>query len=154
MQDARQYTLRLLDARPYTEKGIRDKLKERATGPEVIDETIAFLKEYHYIDDEEYALRYVQNAVTQKKSGRKKLVYDLMTKGIDKVIAENAVNSIQFDETDSIMSIAEKKLKGDYSFNNIMKIKRYLFSRGFSNEAIETVLNRLRNEQAEDNFIE
>lgn len=148
-QEAKDYALRLLDARPYTQKALADKLKIRGTSPEITEETIEFLQSYHYIDDEGYARRYVQAAVKQGKSGKRKLLYDLIAKGIKKETAQAVLEQIEFEETDAVTPLLEKKLKGDYSFQNIMKAKRYMLSRGFSSEAVDTALRKLKHDEEE-----
>ncbi|MBR6729096.1 MAG: regulatory protein RecX [Clostridia bacterium] len=148
-QDARQYALRLLDARAYTEKALIKKLEERGTEPEIIEKTVLFLKEYAYLDDAAYAARYVQAAVRQGKSGRRKIYYDLIEKGIAKELTEEAVNSADLCEEENVLPILEKRLKGDFSFNTIMKAKRYLLSRGFSYEAIDRAIRQLTKNEEE-----
>lgn len=148
-QDARQYALRLLDVRAYTEAAIRKKLTERGTDPAAISDTISFLKEYHYIDDAAYAARYIQTAARLGKSGKRKVIYDLMAKGISKEIAEAAASEVPFEEEESIAPILEKRLKGDYSFHNKMKAKRYLLSRGFAAEAVDRALWQLTDSEEE-----
>jgi len=148
-QEAKDYALRLLDARAYTKKAMAEKLKNRGTNPEIIEETLEFLQSYHYIDDEEFARRYVQSASKQGKSGKRKLLYDLIAKGIEKEVAHAAIEQTEFEETDAIIPLLEKRLKGDYSFQNIMKAKRYILSRGFSTEAIDMALRRLKQNEEE-----
>ncbi|MBE7022125.1 MAG: hypothetical protein E7414_02775 [Ruminococcaceae bacterium] len=148
-QDARQYALRLLDARAYTEKAIIKKLTERGTDPIAISDTISFLKEYQYIDDAAYASRYIQAAVRNGKSGKRKIIYDLIAKGISKELAEQAASEVSFEEEESVIPILEKKLKGDYSFPSKMKAKRYLLSRGFAAEAVDRALMQLTADEEE-----
>jgi len=142
-QEARDYALRLLDARAYTEKAMRQKLYDRGTDAEIIEKTIEFLHEYQYIDDVLYAQRYVQAAIRQGKSGKRKIMYDLVAKGIAKEIAEQVICENNVDETDTVTEILKKKLKDDYTFPNIMKAKRYALSRGFSTDSIDSALKSL-----------
>lgn len=55
VRTARDCALSLLEYRDRTEAEMRRKLKEREYAPEAVEETIYFLKEYHYLDDQEYA---------------------------------------------------------------------------------------------------
>ena len=50
----RECALALLEFRDRTERELRRKLKEREYSTEEIDETVLFLKEYRYLDDEAY----------------------------------------------------------------------------------------------------
>ncbi len=149
LEDARRYALKLLDRQAYTEKGIRQKLKDHGADESVIEKTILFLKEYRYIDDYEYAARFIKSAVSGGKSGIRKITYDLMQKGIDKKIIDSCLSEIDFDESESIYHILEKKLKGDVSYPSIMKAKRYCLGRGFSASSIDSALQKLTNGQEE-----
>ena len=63
--------MHLLERRDYTEKQLRDKLRLGKTQypPEIIDEAIAYVKAYHYVDDARYARQYVE-CMKVKKSRR------------------------------------------------------------------------------------
>ena len=50
VRTARDCALSLLEYRDRTEAEMRRKLKEREYAPEAVEETIYFLKEYHYLD--------------------------------------------------------------------------------------------------------
>lgn len=147
VQDAKQYALRLLDRHTYTEKAMERKLIERGSDPETIQAVLLFLKEYQYINDEQYARQYVESALRTGKSGERKIRYDLSQKGIsrdviDLILAEK--NDENFDESEVVLPLLEKKLKDDFSFSNLMKAKRYCLSRGFSSEAIDSAVRKLR----------
>lgn len=154
-QEAKHYALKLLDRCPYTEKSLRRKLAERDTDETAIENAIAFLKEYNYIDDAEYARRYIKSALKTGKSGMRKIRYDLYGKGVDKETIEAVAAEIEAteeqpaDESEIVLPLLEKKLRGDFSFPSIMKAKRYCISRGFSYEAIDATLRRLRSENDE-----
>ena len=156
LADSRQYALHLLDRHNYTEAAMCRKLRERGTDEETILNVISFLKGYHYIDDEDYARRYIKAALHAGKSGLKKIQYDLVGKGIDKNIVESVIAELSeedFDENKAIMSILQKKLKGDFSFQNKMKAKRYLISRGFSVDSIDRALRKTEEEGSGDEWI-
>ena len=57
----RECALALLEFRDRTERELRQKLKEREYGPEEIEETVRFLREYRYLDDEASAGRYIRS---------------------------------------------------------------------------------------------
>ena len=149
VQDAKQYALRLLDRQTYTEKALRRKLADRDCEIDAIEKVISFLKEYQYLDDEAYARHYIEAALKTGKSGMRKIRYDLMEKGIDRnildgVCAELDEEKLAQDESQSVLPLLEKKLKGDFSFPNLMKAKRYCLSRGFSAEAIDSAIRKLK----------
>lgn len=154
-QEAKNYALKLLDRCAYTEQALTRKLHDRSYDNASIQYTVNFLKEYGYINDEEYTKRYVASALSSGKSGIHKIRYDLAGKGISAEIIELVMSEFEEESRENQISalktLMDKKLKGDYSFPNIMKAKRYAFSRGFSKEAIDTVMHNL---QKDDDFIE
>jgi len=152
LQDMKQQALSLLDRHSYTEAAMRRKLLERGGEEESVNETIAFLKSYRYIDDEGYARRYMTAALSAGKSGMIKIKHDLSAKGIARDIID--VVASEFDdeasaetELEAIRQLLTKKLKGDFSFPSKMKAKRYLLSRGFSSSLIDSVLKKLGQEE-------
>ncbi|MBR5236206.1 MAG: RecX family transcriptional regulator [Clostridia bacterium] len=156
LADSRQYALHLLDRHSYTEAAMCRKLRDRGTDEETILNVISFLKGYHYIDDEDYARRYIKAALHAGKSGLKKIQYDLVGKGVDKDIIETVISELseeEFDEMVAIMPILQKKLRGDYSFQNKMKAKRYLLSRGFSVDSIDHAMQKTEEESSSNETI-
>ncbi len=154
VQDAQQYALRLLDCTAYTEQALRRKLKEHGCDSQTIDRTIAFLAEYRYVDDRGFARRYINAALNTGRSGMRKIQYDLMGKGIardiiEEICAEFDNEELRQNEYSAVLPLLEKKLKGDYSFPNIMKAKRYCLSRGFSQDAIDSAIRQLKNSEEE-----
>ena len=53
---AKLRAMNLLQKKDYTEKQLRDKLKEGLYPQELVDEAIAYVKSYKYLDDERFAL--------------------------------------------------------------------------------------------------
>ena len=151
-EDAKSYALKLLSLRAYTEKNMLSKLKDRTENETVSQNVIEFLKEYGYINDEDFAFRYAEECLNFKKYGRKKIKYKLMEKGISADLAETAVNNLEDNEkeTENLLALAEKKLKGDFDIKNVMKTKRYLASRGYSFDDIERAIKNLLNEREEE----
>ena len=71
---AKKRCLNLLQKRPYTELKLRKKLEEGYYTEDIIDEAIEYVKSFHYIDDYEYACRYIfyhKESETKKKMEEK-----------------------------------------------------------------------------------
>lgn len=151
-EDAKNYALKLLSSRSYTEKNMYSKLLLRTENETVSQNVIEFLKEYGYINDEDYANRYAADCLNIKKYGKKKIKFKLMEKGISAQVAENAVLNLEDTEkeTENLIALAEKKLKGDFDIKNVMKTKRYLASRGYSFDDIDRAIKSLLNEREEE----
>ena len=150
-EDAKNYAARLISARSYTEKAIREKLSAHTGDEETVQKTINFLKEYKLIDDLDYATRYAHDLVHLKKFGPKQVVWKLQEKGIPKDIAQKVVAELEFDDTisENLKSLAIKKLSGNFDIKNIMKVKRYLASRGYNFDDINQTFYEIQKETEE-----
>ncbi len=151
-EDAKNYSLRLLSARAYTEKTMTDKLTAHTGDETVSQKVIEFLKEYNYINDEIYANRYASDCLNIKKYGKRKIKYKLIEKGICAHLAEMAIENLDETETekDNLLILAKKKLEGDFDIKNIMRVKRYLASRGYGFDDIDSAIRSLKAESGEE----
>lgn len=150
-EDAKNYAARLISAKSYTEKAIREKLTAHTGDEETVQKTINFLKEYKLIDDLDYATRYAHDLIHLKKFGLKQVVWKLQEKGIPKDIAQKVVAELEFDDTisENLKSLAIKKLSGNFDIKNIMKVKRYLASRGYNFDDINQAFYEIQKETEE-----
>lgn len=114
-----------------TEHELKNYLIEKGYLLETVNKVIEKLKEYNYINDEEYALAYINEK--KQQSGKKKLYYELKQKGISDKILDKAINSItKKDEEEVIIKLANKYIKGKVLDIKIKKnLANYLYSRGF-----------------------
>lgn len=100
VRTARDCALSLLEYRDRTEAEMRRKLKEREYAPEAVEETIYFLKEYHYLDDQEYARKYVRTAGAGKSI--RQLRQSLLSKGISREILDLCFEEETVDEEEAV----------------------------------------------------
>ncbi|MBO6134293.1 MAG: regulatory protein RecX [Lachnospiraceae bacterium] len=130
-----------------TEKQLRDKLKQgKKYTDEVIDETIKFLKKHRYIDDNEFAKRYIE--LYKEKYSEKILRIKLYQKGIDKKIIDKVFeeNSQNFNSEELIKKLLLKKCPDYYERAKDMereeksKIYAFLLRKGFSYDEIQDVM--------------
>ena len=66
-RSARESALALLEYRDRTEQELRQKLLDREYSKDEIEETVRFLREYRYLDDEAYAMRVYPLPVREKE---------------------------------------------------------------------------------------
>lgn len=85
---AKLRAMNLLKSRDYTKKQLHDKLKAGEYPEKVIEEALAYVEDYHYIDDLRYALNFIQSHADSRS--RRRLEQDLLGRGIDKVTLEKA----------------------------------------------------------------
>jgi regulatory protein len=147
--EAKQKALDYLAHKPRTETEVRRKLKQRDVPAFVIDDVIARLYELEYLDDEAYAHDYARNRFSSKKYGPVRIRRELEERGIDRHLADEAVDTLFAEEnaTAAAWSHAEKRwprLAGeDDPRRRRQKMYRYLRRRGFTSDTIRPILDEL-----------
>ncbi len=86
---------------------MRNKLKEREYEPQEIEEALSFLKEYRYIDDADYAERYIRVCSCRKST--RQIRYDLERKGVGRDVIEQYLEEVPVDEEGQIRAYLLKK---------------------------------------------
>lgn len=146
----RECALALLEFRDRTEWELRQKLKEREYSAEEIDETVLFLKEYRYLDDEAYVGRYIRSCAARKS--RRQIRADLEHKGVSREIIDLQLQEKTVDEDSQIRKLLQKK---GYVPGKRLEPAEYrrimgaLGRRGFSGEAIRKAMESMREELEE-----
>lgn len=135
----------LLEKRDYTEKQLRDKLREGYYPDEVTQYAIKKIAGYGLVDDERYATRYIECSLTKKSKNRIKS--DLFSKGIDKEIIEKAFSDLEEegvaqDESALVRAILMKRhyYEGERTAKDKAKQFNYLLGKGFSMNVIKNEL--------------
>ena len=103
MTDLRRKTferaVKLLAAKPRSVGELRERLlRGKNANEEVVEDVIARLREYGYLNDERFAFSYAFYKVKQKPVGRRRLERDLRFKKIDSAVANEALETV-FAET-------------------------------------------------------
>ena len=138
---ARERSLFLLKDRSRTSAEIRRKLREGLYPEEIIEETVAFLEEYRYLDDEEYAERYLELYGNQKSIPE--LRRDLMKRGLSGELIKKKLEEVSPETEEAIAAILRKKnvAPETASPEEKKKVSAYLLRRGFSWEDVRQALS-------------
>ncbi len=139
---ARLRLLNLLARRPYTEHQLKVKLIDGGYPESIADDAISYVSGMHLIDDYGYCRDYIFHSSTTKS--RKRIVSDLLKKGVPACVIESAMSSIEDDgdlaEEDSLIyRLMEKRSynKDTATYEEKQKMLRFLYGRGFACEAID-----------------
>ncbi len=137
--------MNLLKSREYTEKQLRDKMRQGLYPERIIEEAIAYVKSYHYVDDDNYAFQYISYHISGKSM--KRVETDLLKKGIEKSVIQEAFMRLQSegvtsDEVSLIRGLLKKK---HYDPNTATKKEKaqifsYLYRKGFLIENINKII--------------
>ena len=145
---AQDYSLKLVSARSYSEKRLAEKLIKKGFSTEDTGKALKKLKEYGYLNDEEFAERLIESG-KKRLIGRIKLSYELYKKGINKNIIDKLIETFYTeDEERSVMLKAVDKKKValiKYRENELIfkkKLYDFLQSRGFSSKIIEDFIKQ------------
>lgn len=109
-----QRAAKLLAAKPRSIAELRERLSERrGVNQKLVDEVIARLREYGYLDDERFALSYASLKVKQRPVGRRRLQQDLKMKQVPGAVADEALNLVYAEtpEDELIDRAIEKRIR-------------------------------------------
>ncbi|MBE3570085.1 MAG: recombination regulator RecX [Bacillales bacterium] len=141
-----------LAKRMRTEKEIREFLRKKEYGSEVIDLVIQKLYEQQYLDDRDFAKAYVQTQIKTTDKGPIVVAEELAQKGVDKSIVEQALELYGKEEqVYKAKKLTEKvfhrNLKESF-LQNKQKAIQLLRRKGFSGEVIsEALANAMKKDE-------
>lgn len=118
---ATKRAMHLLEQQERTEKQLRDKLQQNGYPARCIEQALAYVKSYHYVDDYRYAATYVR--YHQEKESRQQLTQKLMMRGVSREI---------------ILQVMEEEFVTD----ECAQIKELLRKRGFAPETADESIRR------------
>lgn len=129
--------------RNKTKQQLVDYLYKNKIQRDTIDLILPILEEKKYLNDEDYARRYLSDALNIKKYGKIKTRYMLMSKGIDKKLIEKVMEDYDYElEYMNALELIEKRISKDETDPKIINsAKNYLQGRGFEFEIINFTLD-------------
>lgn len=133
--------MHLLEKMDRTQEQLQKKLSESGYPQELVEEAIAYVKSYHYIDDERYAKTYVRLNQEKKSAGRMKM--DLLAKGVAQEVVARALEEENETEPETLIKKLMEKKKFDPASaapKETAKMYQFLLRRGFSGTEIMHVL--------------
>ena len=137
--------MNLLQSKDYTHRQLEDKLKQGDYPKEIIDEAIAYVESYGYVDDEKYVRNFIE--YNSDKKSRIRIENDLMRKGIrreliGKIFDELQESGMEIDEIAMIQNLLIKKNYNSQSATDEERRKMYAFlsRKGFRSDVIGRAL--------------
>lgn len=124
-----------------TEKDIRDFLKKKGYVEAVADYAAEKLKEYGFLDDEEYCRQYAASA--GKTKGPRLIAYELKRRGAREESIQAALSELS-GEAEAAAAALKKYMRGkEFIKENLSKAYRHLMSRGFDYDTAKEALSSL-----------
>jgi len=141
--------IRLLAAKPRSIGEIRERLLEKNwTDAAIVDGVIEKLREYNYLDDDQYARDLALSKLRQKPQGRRRLQQRLSQKKVDPATLDTAIKAAYetIPESQLIDTAIEKRirLKGPPDTReDKKKLTEHLLRQGFDYALIRDKLSQL-----------
>ena len=141
---AKRRAMHLLEKMDRTEQALRNKLLEGEYPEDLVEDAIAYVKRFHYVDDARYADCYVRSRGASKS--RSKLLAELQQKGVDRELADQILAQYE-QERDEPQMIRELLEKRHYdpetaSLQEQRRMYGYLMRRGFQSTDIYKAIGR------------
>lgn len=153
--DAKHYALWLLGRRAYSEKRLRDKLRQKKYPEGDIEQIIKYCLERKFLNDLEYAKSFIRTRLSLRPRGQRVLRLELLKRGISDENIKEALASKdtnQASEVELARRLVEQK-RFQYAGIDEQTRNRRLFAllarRGFSISIIKEVINDIATEEAD-----
>jgi len=146
VRKARERALRLIAYRDRTVSEIRKRLIGSDFPEDVVNEVVKQMVQAELINDEKFSRDYVKNRSAAKPMGRKRLTWELRSKGAEPPAVEQALEGLDEQaEYRLALETAQKKIqKADRSDPKIKsRLSSFLARRGFGWEVIARVVGEV-----------
>ncbi|MCF2668643.1 MULTISPECIES: regulatory protein RecX [Lachnospiraceae] len=142
LKRAKLRAMHLLNDMGRTESQLRTKLLRNDYPSDIVEEAIAYVKSFGYINDAEYTRSFIENR--KEKKSKKEIYAALCQKGLPKDLIETALEECYADD-DSIAAIEAivRKKKFDpksTDYKEMQKMMGYLVRKGFRYDDIRQVI--------------
>lgn len=148
--------VKLLAAKPRSIGEIRERLLEKLwTDEAIVDRVIEKLKEYKYLDDEQYARELAVSKLRQKPQGKRRLQQSMSQKRLDKETVASAIAEAfeKLPEDELIdQAIAKRvRIKGKpETREDTKKFYDHLLRQGFGFDLIREKISALSKERYDE----
>lgn len=142
---AKQEAYRYLRARGRTARELRDRLRRRGHGVEVIEAVLHDLEAEGYVNDRKLALEWARYRLQQKPMGRRRLAWELRGRGVEGELLAEVLRTVytEFDEVALAEQAARKRLRVTSTArpsHEGQRLTRSLLGLGFELDTIGVVI--------------
>lgn len=141
-QEDKAYSLTLayVARRMRSEGELHDYFRRKQYAPELSEQIMRRLRQLDFVNDAEFARRWVENRRLLKATSTKKLRLELKQKRISDDIIRSVLEADETDERQILRELVEKKRK-QTRYQNNERLMMYLARQGFNYDDIKSVLN-------------
>jgi regulatory protein len=130
--------LDLLSRRPRSEWELRDYLKRKDYEPDMIDIILNMLSDKGYVNDADFARRWIDNRHLLKPTSKRRLRQELKQKRISDEVIDQVLSEDETDEREVLRELVERKRS---RYPDKTKFMQYLVRQGYSYDDIKSVLS-------------
>lgn len=148
---AMKSALRLLSYRSRSEREVSDRLNKKGIPADVRDSTISRLRELGFLNDAEFAQSFAERRDRTSPRGRRLIVAELRSKGIDSQYADEAAATL--DDADAAYRAAKGRARSMSKLSPKdfrRRLGSFLAQRGFDFETASRTTSRLWAETHEE----
>ena len=128
-------------------KDVKDKLKTYDIPQESKDEILDYLLDNRFVNDERFARSFVRGKVNQSGWGMNKIRFNLMQKGIDKDMIDEALGQtdeeVYKQKLIDILKAKAKTVKAETDFERKRKLAAFAMQKGFEGSLVWEVLKEI-----------
>lgn len=137
------YVYHLLSKKDYTSQEVFKKLVQAGYAECYARQTLSKVKEQGFINDTDYAKRYIDQMHTRKS--KRQIVYTLQGKGVSQEIINVLYEESDVDEYDAAKKLVQKKLRNNanLTYEEKAKLYTYMANKGFSSSTIHKVIEEV-----------
>jgi regulatory protein len=148
LQKARNNAYALLRSRPRSEFEVRQRLKLKGYGSEIVETVVSDLRRAGEIDDAKFAHLWVESRMHQNPMGDIVLRRELQEKGVSDSIIEATLahKAAHYDEFKVAFNIAEERFRQFAKLDKRKAMKRlydFLIRRGFTFDTVQKIIGEL-----------
>jgi regulatory protein len=140
-QEDKAYNLALayVARRMRSEGELHDYFRRKQYAPELAEQLLAKLRRLHFVDDVEFAKRWVENRRRLKATSTKKLRLELRQKRVNSDVIQAVLTEDETDEHQLLRDLVEKKRRIS-RYQDDQKLMMYLARQGFTYDDIKAAL--------------
>ncbi|MFV0133271.1 recombination regulator RecX [Streptomyces sp. HMX87] len=154
VEQARAICLRLLTGTPRTRKQLADALRKRQIPDDAAEEVLSRFEEVGLINDSAFADAWVESRHHGRGLGRRALVQELRTKGVDSALIDAAVSQLDSEQEEATArELVARKLRTTRGLDRDKRLRRLagmLARKGYSEGMALRVVRQALEEEGED----
>ena len=139
----------LLSFRDHSSRELLTKLRQKGYG-EGAEQAVEKLMEEGYVDDERFARAYAAELVRVKHFGKRRIVTELLKKGIDPSLARDIADETEVDEDEILVALKRKYGRCLDTEKGVRRAVNGLAAMGYGYSEIKQAIETIKEEAETD----